>query len=281
MHRGDNTQDNLKRILREPVSNMVHRALSETNTRFMIDQFFVKSTLDAMTANFGMDMYMKVGSVDGLVDFLVDGFVDSQEFNMIVKQMFQSTLGQNFPFNGNDLFDVLFMSKAQANSFLLSPKYNLMIPLIHLETLGLVSNEKVEVNLWGFDAKIIGHVEYEKDISVYMQAVNEDKVVDVDHVDKEPTFLDKEEAEERADHIGAEGVHETESGYRADSSPEDLEGLYEGRHEPENKILSNVTDNLDNDKIYVEKEFRIMEEKEDYKEVANTFKVEKDWSMDG
>ena len=98
-----------------------------------------------MTANFGMDMYMKGGSVDGLVDFLVDGFVDSQEFNMIVKQMFQSTLGQNFPFNGNDLFDVLFMSKAQANSFLLSPKYNLMIPLIHLETLGLVSNEKVEV----------------------------------------------------------------------------------------------------------------------------------------
>ena len=70
---------------------MVDRALSETNTRFMIDQFFVKSTLDAMTTNFGMDMYMKVGSVDGLVDFLVDGFVDSQEFNMIVKQMFQAT----------------------------------------------------------------------------------------------------------------------------------------------------------------------------------------------
>ena len=54
----------------------------------MIDQYFVKSTLDAMTTNFGMDMYMKVRSVDGLVDFLVDGFVDSQGFNMIVKQMF-------------------------------------------------------------------------------------------------------------------------------------------------------------------------------------------------
>ena len=83
------------------------------------------------------------------------------------------------------------MSKAQANSFLLSPKYNLMIPLIHLETLGLVSNEKVEVNLCGFDAKIIELVEYEKDISVHTQAVDEDKVVDVDHADKEPTFLDK------------------------------------------------------------------------------------------
>ena len=59
---------------------MVHRSLSETNTRFMIDQFFVKSTLDAMTANFGMDMYIKVGSIDGLVDFLVDGFFDSRKF---------------------------------------------------------------------------------------------------------------------------------------------------------------------------------------------------------
>ena len=39
IHRGDNTQDNLKRILRELISNMVHRALSETNTRFMIDHF--------------------------------------------------------------------------------------------------------------------------------------------------------------------------------------------------------------------------------------------------
>ena len=45
VHHGANTQDNLKRILREPISNMVHRALSETNTRFMINQFFFLNLL--------------------------------------------------------------------------------------------------------------------------------------------------------------------------------------------------------------------------------------------
>ena len=284
-HRGENTSDNLRDILLEPVSNMVHRAFSETNTNFMIDQFFDKETLDHMTSNFGLDMYMKVGSLQGLIDFILDGFVSATEFNQIVRKMMATTLGNDaMGFNGNDMFDVLFFSKTQATMMLLNPKYNVLVPLIHVETIDIVPEDKVDVTLVGFQYKIVGLVEYEKKISVYRKTIEEDIAIDVPTVEEEPVFLDKEDAEERANVIGAEGTHETEDGHRAGSSPEELQAIYTNRTEPEARVIETIEKNIENDKPMVDKEIRVMTDPEDFVQPPESFELTdkpQDWKSAG
>lgn len=275
-----------KELLYEPVANMIHKAFYETNTDFNVDHFFTKDTMDHLTTNFGMEFYIKMKNTDTLINFLLDGIVDAQQFNQSVLKMMVTTLGKNFGFNANNMFDVLFMDTKQASVMLLNPKFNILIPLLHPEVIGIIPEQKAVVNVWGLGGKIIGFVEYDSDIPEYRQEINKEIDNDLENPDDEPYFFDEEDAILRAGTIGASGVEETDAGYRAGVSQEERETIYNNRHEPENQIIKNVTAAIDEDRDpQIDKQVTIMEEPDDFDPVSTSFEIQKndvhDWNLAG
>jgi len=298
-HRGENTVDNLADIMLEPVSNMVHRAFFETHTTFRIDQFFDENTMNHLTTNFGLEAYMRVKSPQSLVDFILDGFVSANEFNNMVKRMMVTTLGESFTFNANAMFDVLFFSKPQANAMLLNPKYNLIIPLIHIETIDLIPEDKVDVTMIGFQSRIVGLVEYEKKQgSVYRQAVEDDvnEVVPFYEDEQNISFLEEADAKERVAKINEQvgeqiltDVHRNDSGlYVIGENEDQAKEFYNRTNPPEVKALQNMpTRNVDDEE---DEEFKdlyrhqVMSEYEDYEEIPDSLDIKdevQDWQIAG
>jgi predicted transcriptional regulator with HTH domain len=201
VHRGQNTNSNLNDIMEDVILQLLHRSFSETPTSFQIQDFFVQETLDHLISNFGLEIFYEVNDIPSLAKFLAKGFVDSAEFNKIVFKTMETTLGKNFGFNGNDLYDVLFMTTTQANVFLTNPKYNILIPCMHPEVIDIIPEEKVSVYMIGFNARIIGLVEYNKKQGIYRAQIEEDINKVSISVDEEPVFLEKEEAQERVEFL--------------------------------------------------------------------------------
>ena len=215
VHRGNTNQDDMGDIMNDVISKMIGLSIDQTETSFNIDQFFNKNTLDHITSNFGLQMYEGVNSPAGLSDFLSDGFVDSGQFNEIVTKMMTTTMGSQFKFNGANMVDVLLMNEAQASAMLLNPKYNILIPLLKPDLIGFIPEKKITVNMLGFGAKILGFVTYGKtNTNVYEHEVKKDIESEPTTLDEEPTFMDDEEAGERADNLnGNTVIIETNKGF--------------------------------------------------------------------
>ena len=283
-----------KDLLSDVIRDMIEISFNETPTTFNVYDFFNETLMGHIINNFGSEMYMKIATFDSMVDFLADGFLDSQQFNQMIKYVMTSTMGERFNFKGSDMLETLFMSNIQAQTFINNSKYNILIPVIHPEIIDLVPPSKVNINLWGFNAKIVGFVEYDKKMPIYDTAIQEDIKFKTTNFEEEPEFLTEEDAEKRGEEIGLEGTHQHENGtYMVGNSHEELEKFY-GKLDVNNQDFDNIIrhynqtikPNIDKNpgvKI-ADIEHRIMvEDEEDIKEV-DTYEMGKeidDWKLAG
>ena len=282
-----------KDLLSDVIRQFVNIAFNETPTTFNIYEFFDEELMGHISNNFGLDMYMKIGDFDSFVDFIADGFLDSQQFNQMMKSVMTSTMGDKFSFSGNEMLETLFMSEVQAQTFINNSKFNLLIPLIHPEIVGLIPPEKVQINLWGFNYKIVGLVQYDKKTPIYDTAIQDDINMKSPLVQNEPEFITEEDAEKRAGILGVIGTHQHEDGsYMAGESHEELEVLYDritinnGDLDYNMKHIQNISKDNFKDVIKIEDiEHRVMvEDEEDVLKVENNFEMGEeidDWKYAG
>ena len=257
-------------LLRGVVRDMIDIAMNETPTTFNVYDFFDERLLGHISNNFGLDMYMKIGTFDSFVEFIADGFIDSQQFNSMIKFIMTSTMGERFNFKGNEMLETLFMSSVQSQTFINSSKFNLLIPVIHPEIIDLVPPSKVNINLFGFNAKILGFVEYNKKTPIYDTAIQEDINFKTTTAEQEPTFITEEDAEKRAGLLGLIGTHQHDDGtYMVGENHEQLEEFYDNltvNNGDFDDALKNIKDK--NITKIADEEHRIMvEDKEDIIEV--------------
>ena len=271
-----------KDLLSDVIRQFINIAFNETPTSFNIYEFFDEEMLGHISNNFGLDMYMKIGDFDSFVDFIADGFLDSQQFNNMIKSVMTSTMGDKFSFTGNEMLETLFMSEVQAQTFINNSKFNLLIPLIHPEIVGLIPPEKVQINLWGFNYKIVGLVQYDKKTPIYDTAIQDDINMKTPLVQKEPEFITEEDAEKRAGLLGVIGTHQHEDGsYMAGESHEELEVLYDGMavnngdFDNDMKHFQNISkDNFKDARTIENIEHRVMvEDEEDVIKVEDSFEM--------
>ena len=62
---------------------MIDIAMNETPTTFNVYQFFDETIMGHISNNFGLDMHVKIGSFDSMIDFLADGFLTYYSSSLI------------------------------------------------------------------------------------------------------------------------------------------------------------------------------------------------------
>ena len=279
-----------KDLLTEVIRDMVDISMNETPTTFNIYQFFDETIMGHISNNFGLDMHTKIGRFDDMIDFLADGFLDSQQFNQMVASVMASTMGERMKFKGNELLETLFMSDLQAQTFINNSKFNLLIPLIHPEIIDLVPPSKVNINLWGFNAKIVGLVKYDKKMPIYDTAIQDDINIKTTLLTEEPNFITEEDAEKRGDIMDIQGTHQHEDGtFMVGDSHEVLEKYYEDlavNQDDFSNAMFNLTKTKEADlsKIATEEHRLMVEDEEDIQKLEDKYEmgdVSDDWKLAG
>jgi len=279
-----------KDLLTQVIRDMIDIAMNETPTTFNIYQFFDETIMGHISNNFGLEMHTKIGRFDDMIDFLADGFLDSQQFNQMVASVMASTMGERMKFKGNELLETLFMSDLQAQTFINNSKFNLLIPLIHPEIIDLVPPSKVNINLWGFNAKIVGLVKYDKKMPIYDTAIQDDINMKTTLPAEEPNFITEEDAEKRGDIMDIQGTHQHEDGtFMVGESHEVLEKYYEDlavNQDDFSNAMFNLTktNQADLPKIATEEHRLMVEDEEDILKLEDTYEmgdVSNDWKLAG
>ena len=160
IHRGVNNSVNLQTFIDSVITQLIHICFSMTSTDFNVENFINKNTREHIINNFGTQIYYNLSSPRGLIDMLTMGFVDNAQFNKFIKTLMIISLSDYYSYDGVELFDVYFMSKVQAMTFLNNSKNNHLISVLHPELIDILSIVPVNVNINIFDPEIIGFIDY-------------------------------------------------------------------------------------------------------------------------
>ena len=244
------TNNGTDEMMREVIYKFLTVVMEQTDTNFMVHELFDTNTFSSLISLFNLETFRNTRDIESLTDFLVGAVIDSDSYNVAVKKMMATTLGDKFELDGTILHDVLFMEDTHANIFLNNPKYNLVIPIIHPEVIGVIPTEKIEINMFGFDVPITG-IMLKAVTNVYEDVIDEDIRAVYINKEEENVLPTEEDARKRADGLN-EAVGETiitdieqkPDGYGF--SEQQLDKFYEKTMPPELKPVDNFINNFKN-----------------------------------
>ena len=285
-----NTQMNngTDEMLREVIYKFLAIVVDNTETTFIVQDLFDKNTFASMISLFNLEIFRSTTTIEDLTDFLSGAVIDSNAYNLAVKKMMITVLGDKFEMDGTILHDVLFMEDMQANVFLNNPKYNLIIPIIHPEIIGAIPEMKIIVNMFGFDVPITAIALVAVEPDYYQDEVQEDIKAVYTKLEDETPLPTEEDAKDRTEFINEQvgeniltDVEQTENGYMAGTQAQ-REFLYD-QCTPEEFKLDKIMYNsfldakFENGKLVVKQEpaqiVQIVEDDEDYDNVPTTAEI--------
>jgi hypothetical protein len=282
------TQNGTEEMLRDVIYKFLTIVVDNTETSFMVQDLFDKNTFASMISLFNLEIFRQTNNIESLTTFLVGGVIDSTSYNLAVKKMMITTLGEKFELDGIILHDVLFMEDSHAHIFLNNPKYNLIIPIIHPEVVGAIPDVRVYVNMIGFDVPITGLILKQVEGDFYQDEIEDDIKEVLINPEDENVYPDEKNAVDRVNIINEQagetlltGVEQTPEGFKAGISDNERAKAYDAMTPIELKPLKTIHQSFldakfdDAGKLILKKEptttVKIVEDKEDYTTPPDVF----------